>query len=151
MQDRLARLIEAPAQAFVVFPLGSRRFALRAEIVTELARPDSVQFFPHTTPLITGVLVRRARIIPVCDIAPALVQETVPPRKYYLIAKRQMAAGAELTAIPVSGDCELASGEVKPPPMMTKFPHYATGVLPLQHELIEVIDLDRLLDGEEPL
>src|SRR5579883_1972892 len=139
MQDRLARHLEAPSQSFVIFPLGPKRFAIKAEQVTELARPDTIQFFPHTTPLITGVLVRRARIIPVCDIAAALMKDDMPPRKYYLIAKRQMGAGVELMAIPVSGDCELASGEVKPPPPMCRLPHYATGVLPLQHELIEVV------------
>ena len=147
MQDRLARHVETPGQSFVIFPLGPRRFALKAEYVTELARPDSVQTFPHTTRLITGVLVRRSRIIPVCDIAYALINEVPPLRKYYLIAKRQMASGVELAAIPVSGDCELAVGEVKPSP--GRLPHYATGVLPLQNELIEVIDLDKLLDGEE--
>jgi|SRR5579872_1884624 len=149
MQDRLAKHLEAPSQSFVVFPLGSKRFAIKAEFVTELAHPDSLQIFPHTTPLITGVLVRRARIIPVCDIASALMGGEMPPRKYYLIAKRQMGSGVELMAIPVSGDCELATGEIKPAPPMCRLPHYATGVLPLEHELIEVVDLDKLLDGED--
>ena len=73
-------------KSYVLFPLGEKRFALPAEIVTELARPDSVQTFPHRTPLLTGVLVRRGRIVPVCDVAQVLVGPAAPPRKFYLIA-----------------------------------------------------------------
>src|SRR6478609_4546143 len=73
-------------KSYVLFPLGEKRFALPAETVTELARPDSVQTFPHRTPLLTGVLVRRGRIVPVCDVAQVLVGPAAPPRKFYLIA-----------------------------------------------------------------
>jgi len=138
-----------PAHSYVLFPLGEKRFALRAEHVTELARPDSLQTFPHATRLITGVLIRRSSIIPVCDIAPVLVGDAAPPRKYYLIAKRRFGDRWELTAIPVTGDCELSSAEMKPPPLMCKLPFYASGVLALDFEIVEVIDLDKLLNGEE--
>lgn len=137
-----------PAQSYVLFPLGEKRFALRAEYVTELARPDSVQTFPHLTALITGVLIRRSRIIPVCDVAPVLVGDA-PPRKYYLIAKRRFGDRWELAAIPVTGDCELSTVEMRPAPLMCKLPFYASGVLALDFEIVEVIDLDKLLNGEE--
>jgi chemotaxis signal transduction protein len=136
-----------PAESYVLFPLGEKRFALKAEYVTELARPDLVQFFPHTTPLITGVLIRRSYIIPVCDVAPVLVGDGVPPRKYYLIAKHRCAGRWELVAIPVTGDCELTSADMKPAP--SKLPYYASGVLGLDFEIVEVIDLGKLLGGEE--
>ena len=40
---------------FVLFPLGGKRFALPASQVTELAQPDTLQTFPHTTKLLAGV------------------------------------------------------------------------------------------------
>jgi len=96
-------------KSYVLFPLGKKRFALPAETVTELARPDSVQSFPHCTPLLTGVLVRRGRIVPVCDVAQVLVGPATPPRKFYLIANCKRESRLELTAVPVTGECELMS------------------------------------------
>src|SRR5215471_3793683 len=96
-------------KAYVLFPLGEKRFALPAEGVTELARPDTLQTFPHRTPLLTGVLVRRGRIVPVCDVAQVLVGPEAPPRKFYLIANCKLDATQQLAAVPVTGECELAS------------------------------------------
>src|ERR1700748_3000809 len=114
-------------KSYVLFPLGKQRFALPAEIVTELARPDSVQTFPHRTPLLTGVLVRRGRIVPVCDVAQVLVGPSAPPRKFYLISNCKIGARQELTAVPVTGECELASAAVRP--LTGKEPPYISGLL----------------------
>src|SRR5438445_10792988 len=94
-------------KSYVLFPLGEKRFALPAETVTALARPDSVQTFPHRTPLLTGVLVRRGKIVPVCGVAQVLVGTAAPPRKFYLIAKCKIGARQELTVVQDTGECEL--------------------------------------------
>jgi two-component system chemotaxis response regulator CheV len=136
----------APEQkAWVLFPLGKKRFALPAETVTELARPDRLQEFPHTTALLAGVLVRRGRIVPVCDVAQMLVGPNPPARKFYLIANRRFDAASEWTAIPVSGECELASAQ--PTPRAEGLPHYVTGLLPLNGEIVEIVDLEKLAAG----
>lgn len=139
-------MIEEPEKSFVLFPLGEKRYALRAEKVTELAKPDRLQTFPHCTPLLVGVLTRRGRIIPVCDVAHELVGPDVPPRKFYLIANRQFEARQEWTAIPVTGECELATGEpVKP---NTEMPDYVIGVLALGQEIVQVVNLEKLIAQE---
>ena len=90
-----------PTPVFVLFPLGSKRFALPAEAVTELASPGEVHSFPQTTPLLNGVLVRRGRIVPVCDVAPVLIGSETPGRRFYLIANRRLHDGSsEWTALP---------------------------------------------------
>lgn len=131
---------------FVLFPLGERRFALVAETVKELAQPDTLQVFPHTTPLIAGVLHRRGRVVPVLDIAPILLGPKAPPRKFYLIANRSFGETKEWTAVPVTGECELTTAEMLPP--TGKLPHYVRGLLSLEDEIVEVIDLDRFASGE---
>jgi chemotaxis-related protein WspB len=136
----------APQLSFVLFPLGERRFALPAETVTELARPDNLQRFPHRTPLLAGVLVRRGRIVPVCDVAQVLVGPAAPPRKFYLIAVRQFGAHREALAIPVTGECKLASAELIAP--TTKLPHYVMGLLSLENEIVQVVDLEKLASAE---
>ncbi len=131
---------------FVLFPLGEKRFALPAEKVAELARPDREQSFPHTTPLLTGVLVRRGAIVPVCDVAQVLVANA-PARRFYLIATRTFGRTAELTAIPVTGECELASAEVKPP--TSGLPDHVVGLLSLKDEIVELIDLSKIARAED--
>src|SRR5438876_7847685 len=129
----------APGQkAWVLFPLGRKRFALPAETVTELARPDRLQAFPHTTTLLTGVLVRRGHIVPVCDVAQVLIGPLAPPRKFYLIATRKFEGGAsEWTALPVTGECELTNTPMLP--RTGPLPHHVVGLLSLDNEIIEVV------------
>ena len=139
-------MTSAREKSFVLFPLGEKRFALPAEAVTELARPDRLQTFPHTTPLLAGVLVRRGRVVPVCDVAPVLVGPQTPARKFYLIANRSFGAVRERTAIPVTGECELTNAEMLSP--TGKLPPYVCGLLSLQDEIVEVLDLERLAATE---
>jgi chemotaxis signal transduction protein len=133
-------------KSFVLFPLGEKRFALPADKVTELAIPDHLQSFPHRTPLLTGVLVRRGRIVPVCDVAQALLGADAPPRKFYLIANRQFEDRTEWTAIPVTGECQLASAEPQPPD--SKLPAHVLGVFRVDDEIVEVLSLEKLIAGE---
>ncbi len=130
---------------YVLFPLGDKRFALPAEVVSELARPDMQQTFPHTTPLMSGVLVRRGRIVPVCDVAHVLAPHA-PSRKYYLIATRKFDRTAELTALPVTGECELVAMDALPP--TSGLPEYVVGLLSLPNEIVELIDLEKLVVAE---
>jgi chemotaxis signal transduction protein len=134
------------ARSFVLFPLGKKRFALPADVVTELARPDRLQAFPHTTPLLTGVLVRRAHIVPVFDVAQVLIGAGGPARKFYLIATRTFGTSREWTAIPVTGECELTTAEVVPP--AGKLPDYVVGLLSLEREIVELLDLEKLAEAE---
>lgn len=131
---------------YVLFPLGAKRFALPANEVAELARPDELQSFPHTTRLFSGVLVRRGNIVPVCDVAQVLVGPNAPARKFYLIASRRFGNAIELTALPVTGECELANADAVPP--TGKLPDYVVGLLSLGQEIIEVLDLERLVGTE---
>jgi chemotaxis-related protein WspB len=132
--------------SYVLFPIGEKRFALPAEIVKELARPDNLQSFPHCTPLLAGVLVRRGKIVPVWDVAQLLVGPEAPSRKFYLIANRKVESRQEWTAIPVTGECELASMEPAPPE--GKQPPYVSGVLRTGEETVVIVDLEKLLSQE---
>jgi len=136
----------ASYQSFVLFPLGRKRFALPAEQVSELARPDVIYTFPSNTRMVTGVLLRRGEVIPVCDIAQALVGRDAPIRKFYLIAKRRFDNKEENAAIPVTGDCELTNSELLPP--TGKLAGYVNGLLSLATEIVEVLDLEKLMTEE---
>lgn len=132
--------------SYVLFPLGEKRFAFPAEMVKELSRPDHPQTFPHNTPLLAGVLVRRGKIVPVLDIAQLLVGPKAPARKFYLITNRTLDSHQESTAIPVTGECELASLEARPRSL--EQPAYVLGTLKAGDEAVLVVDLAKLMAEE---
>jgi chemotaxis signal transduction protein len=105
-----------------------------------------VHEFPSTTPLISGVLVRRGEVVPVCDVATVLVGKDAPPRKFYLIAKRKFEQADERAAIPVTGDCELANTELLP--RTGELAVYVCGLLSFPDEIVEVLDLETLMREE---
>lgn len=134
--------------SYVLFPIGEKRFAFPSEMVKELSRPDHPQTFPHRTLLLTGVLVRRGRIVPVLDVAQLLVGPEAPPRKFYLITNRKLGSTHESTAIPVTGECELAA--LNPIAARAGQPAYVLALLKAGEETIPVVDLEKLISGGRP-
>lgn len=140
---------ELVSQSFVLLRLGERRFAVAATQVAELTAPSRVFRFPHCTANLEGVILRRGRIVPVCDVAEVLLGKPLTSRRFYLIAVRRYASQSEWVALPVTGDCELiaaemsAAGETDAP--------YVAGWISFNGEVIEVLNLDMLTPGDHPL
>jgi len=132
---------QSSGRSFVVFQMNARRFALPAGDVTELAPPVRLHTFPHATPLLEGVIVRRGHIVPVCDPV-VLAGRNSPAHRFYLIARCGTGQPAEFAAIPVHGECELVSADLQP---ATLRPAYVSGVLAVGDESIEVLDLEKLV------
>jgi chemotaxis signal transduction protein len=133
-------------RSFVVLRAGDRRFALPASIVAELAPPLRLHVFPRTSPLIAGVIVRRGHIVPVYNAVPGLAGENIIAQRFFLIARREFGAESELSAIPVDGEGELATGEMEPPP--PGLPKYVVGTFAVGGESIEVLDFGGLIASQ---
>lgn len=129
----------------VLLRLGERRFALAADQVAELAAPSRIFRFAQRTPEIDGVILRRGRVIPVCDIAERLVGKKLAQRRFYLIAMRRQREGLDWIALPVSGECELIQADLTPA-SASDSPHVA-GWLSHQGEVIEALNLYALTPG----
>jgi len=138
----MSRALELDSQSFVLLHMGDRRFALPASRVAELVPLGRIHTFPHTTPLIEGVLLRRGHIVPVCDFAQILLKSRPPARRYYLIVRRKFDVGAEWTALPVTGECELIASEMLP--ATGDHPLHVAGWLSHDGEVVEVLDLEQL-------
>jgi chemotaxis signal transduction protein len=135
-------------KSWVLLHVGNRRFALPAESVMELAPPVRLHNFPHTSRLIAGVIVRRGRIVPVYDVAPLLCGRESSVHRFYLVADRAFGPAhdvGEASAIPVNGECELATGEMQPP--QEDAPPYFVGTLSIENENIDVLDLQKLVSA----
>lgn len=133
----------AGANSYVLLQVGRQRFALSAEIVAELAPPVRLHTIPHTSPLVSGVIVRRGHIVPVYEVAPVLGAKRSFSHRFYLIARREFDGASELSAIPVNGECELATGNVQPP--RAERPECVTGTLTIGDEVLDVLDFEKLL------
>jgi chemotaxis signal transduction protein len=137
---------ELPEAAYVLLRLGPAerdRFALPADDVEELAGASRLQKFPHRTPQVDGVIVRRKRVVAVRDVASLLTGRALVFHRFYLIVRRRYGAAVELEALPVSGDCELLSGVI-PIPRGDHGPDYITGSLDLAGDQVPLLDLEKL-------
>jgi chemotaxis signal transduction protein len=137
------RAADRAGQSFVLAQLGSRRFALPADTVVELAPSLPLHHFPHTSPLLVGVIIRRSRIVPVFDAACLLVGKRSSTHHFYLVARRNFGNASELSAIPVDAECELTSAELQP--SAAGRPPYVRGRIAVGEEFIDVLDFDALV------
>jgi chemotaxis signal transduction protein len=138
---------ELELQSFVLLRLGERRFAISANQIAELVAPSRIFRFPHRTPKLEGVILRRGRIVPVCDISEMLLGNRLTSRRFYLIAVRSYGTQKEWIAVPVTGECELIKSEMTAA-AESDAPHVA-GWLSHGGDVIEVLNLDTLTPGAE--
>jgi len=138
---------ELELQSFVLLRLGERRFAVSAKQIAELVAPSRVFRFPHRTPRLEGVILRRGRIVPVCDVSELLLGKRLTSRRFYLIAVRNYGAQREWVAVPVTGECELINTEMMA--AVESDAAHVAGWLSHDGDVIEVLNLDALTPGSE--
>ena len=135
---------ELELQSFVLLRLGDRRFALPSSQIAELVAPSRVFRFPHRS-AVDGVILRRGRVVPVCDIATKLVGASVHSLRFYLIAVRRYANNSEWVALPVTGECELINTDMTRPG--TSDALHVAGWISHQGDVIEVLNIEALTPG----
>jgi len=137
---------EIELQSMVLLRLGERRYAVVATEIAELVAPSRMFKFPHRSPKVEGVILRRGRIVPVCEVAERLLGKKISARRFYLIAVRNYgghkAPHKEWVAIPVTGECELINAEITGP-SASDAPHIA-GRISHDGNVIEVLDISAL-------
>jgi chemotaxis signal transduction protein len=146
----MTAVAELELQSVVLLRLGERRFAVAATEIAELVAPSRMFNFPHRTPKVEGVILRRGRIVPVCEVAERLLGKKISARRFYLIAVRhyvqqnalQNAPQNEWVALPVTGECELINAEITAP-SDSDAPHIA-GWISHDGNVIEVLNVSAL-------
>ncbi|MGH9575582.1 MAG: chemotaxis protein CheW [Candidatus Acidiferrales bacterium] len=133
--------------SFVLLQLAEHRFALPAEAVAELAPPVRLHTFPHASSLLAGVIVRRGRILPVYDAARALSGKSSLAHRFYLVARRQFGEVSEMSAIPVDGECELVTSEIRP--RGESAAAYISGEIAVGDESVGVLDIEAFVRAHE--
>jgi chemotaxis signal transduction protein len=144
----MSDLLELELQTFVLLQIGERKFAVPSQRIAELVPLAHVHHFPHQTERVEGVLLRRGRLVPVCDVSEELIGQRLLARRFYLFTLRHFLAGMEPVAIPVTGECELINAEMMP--AGADHPPHVQGWISNAGNVIEVLDLDHLIPGPEP-
>src|SRR5260370_23032300 len=136
---------ETALQSFVLVPLGEGLVALPDSQGAELVAPSRIFRFPHRSPALEGVILRRGRMIAICDIAEHLTGSRLSTRRFTLIATRKYDRQLDWIAIPVSGECELINVDMMPA-SSNDSPH-VDGWLSHGGEVIEVLRLSAVTPG----
>jgi chemotaxis signal transduction protein len=131
-------------RSLVVFPIRKQRFALDSRVLRELAPPVRLHKFPHTSQAIVGVIVRRGQIIPVYDAGSLLIGRPSTIHRFYLIFQCDPENPDELSAIPIDGECALASAAVEP---STDERAYVSGMAKVEDDWLPVLDFAALIAG----
>jgi chemotaxis signal transduction protein len=136
-------------QSVVLLRLGDRRFAIAANQISELVAPSRIFRFPHRTPNVEGVILRRGRIVPVCEVAERLLGKKILDRRFYLIALRRYETQSEWVALPVTGECELINAEVTAPSKHDAA--HVSGWISHDGNVIEVLNVSALTSPQLPV
>jgi chemotaxis signal transduction protein len=136
---------DSGTQSFVLLRLGERRFAMMASHIAELVAPSRVFRFPHRTDSVEGVILRRGRIVPVCDVAEKLIGKSLLTRRFYLIAVRNYGEKSEWVALPVTGECELIDAEMSAAGEADG--EHVSGWISHGGDVIEVLNIEALTPG----
>jgi chemotaxis signal transduction protein len=139
--------VEIELQSFVLLRLGERRFAVCANLIAELVAPSRVFQFPHRTSRIEGVILRRGRIVPVCDVAKILIGKSLTSRRLYMVAVRRYGEQTEWVALPVTGECELITAEMTAAGESDAA--HVAGWLSHDGDVIEVLNIDAITPGSD--
>jgi hypothetical protein len=139
----MSALNQTDRASFVLLHVGKSRYALPSRAIVELAPPVRLHTFPHASKHVAGVIVRRGRIVPVYDVAPLLTGRESPLHRFYLVAEVGHGADREPSAIPVTGECELASGDFRERDADTL--EYFSGSLTFGDQQVDVLNLESLV------
>ena len=145
--NQLTTHAEEVRDSYVLIHIGDHRFAVAANLVAEMSPPVRLHRFPHATNLVSGVIVRRGKIVAVCNASGVVGSRKSSANLFYLITDASVAASGESLAIPVNGESELVSGEIQPHQDST--PKHISGTLLAGEDSIDVLDLRALSDALE--
>lgn len=137
-------------RGLVVFSLEGKEYAFEMHHVREVITVRTIIPVPQAAEGVEGVVSLRNKVIPVINL-----------RKRFNLSSEQCSAKPRLIVVHLGSQevgvvvdavvdvAKITSAQVIPPDAILKEAHYLIGVVKLGDRLILVIDVPRLLSGEE--
>jgi purine-binding chemotaxis protein CheW len=136
----------------VTFSIGEEEFGVDILKVQEIIRTMEITKVPRAPEFVEGVINLRGKVIPIVDLRKRFGLETRDHDKHtriIVIEINQMIVGFVVDS--VSEVLRIPANTVEPPPPVVSGleSDYISGVGKLQDRLLILLDLNRLLSGEE--
>ncbi len=130
---------------------GPQLYGINVFKVREVLQCPHLTLLPKSNPIVRGVASVRGRTIPVMDLALATERKALenPHDGFVIIAEYNMKEQGFLVSA-VDRIVNLNWEEIHPPPKGTGRDHYLTAVTRLDNQLVEVIDVERVLAEVSP-
>ncbi len=130
---------------------GKQLYGINVFKVREVLQCPKLTIMPRSDPIVRGVASVRGRTIPVMDLALATSLKALdnPEKGFVIITEYNMKEQGFLVSA-VERIVNLNWEEIHPPPQGTGRDHYLTAVTRLDDELVEVIDVEKVLSEVSP-
>lgn len=150
MSETVKEQDDEPIQ-LVTFSIGEEEFGVDILKVQEIIRTMEITKVPRAPEFVEGVINLRGKVIPIVDLRKRFGLETRDHDKHtriIVIEINQMIVGFVVDS--VSEVLRIPANTVEPPPVVSGLEsEYISGVGKLQDRLLILLDLNRLLSGEE--
>ncbi len=145
--DQRTRLVGENRLELLLFRLGGRQlFAINVFKVQEVVKLPVLRQVPHSHPHIRGVAHLRGQTVPVIDLAAAIGARGISDltSANLIVAEYNRSVQAFLIG-PVDRIVNLNWEVIMPPPKGTGRGHFLTAITKVEDQLVEVLDVERVL------
>lgn len=145
--DQRTRLVGQNRLELLTFRLnGRQRFAINVFKVQEVISVPTLTMIPHSHPNIIGVAHLRGCTIPVIDLSRAVGRSEIKrtERSSLIVTEYNRSVQAFLVG-GVDNIVNLNWEDILPPPAATGTHHYLTAITRINDEIVEIIDVEKVL------
>ena len=145
--NQRTRLVGTNRLEMLLFRLrGKQRYGINVFKVQEVIQCPALTHLPNSHPVVCGVATMRGRTIPVMDLSMAVGMDRVEdPSKCFIIITEYNRSVQGFLVSAVERIVNLNWEQIIPPPKATGEGNYLTAVTKVENELIEIIDVEKVL------
>ncbi len=145
--DQRTQLVGQNRLELLLFTLGDRqRYGINVFKVQEVIHCPTLTAVPHAHPIVRGIANLRGRTIPVMDLARAIGKRPLPESSdlFVIITEYNRSVQGFLVSA-VDRIVNMNWEEILPPPKGMGKDNYLTAVTRVDEEIIEIIDVEKVL------
>jgi two-component system chemotaxis response regulator CheV len=145
--DQRTRLAGRNRMELLLFRLhGKQRFGINVFKVKEVIQCPQLTHIPHSHSIVRGVASMRGKTIPVLDLGMAIGMQPLedPSQSFVIVAEYNRSQQGFLVSA-VERIVNMGWDEIEPPPKASGAGSYLTAVTKVDDELVEIIDVEKVL------
>lgn len=150
--DQRTKLVGENRLEILMFKLaGRQKFAINVFKVQEVLKLPNLTQMPHRHPYISGVTHFRGQTVPVINLSQAIGMRAIEVTKDSIIIVTEY--NRSVQAFLVGGIEQIINlfwNDILPPPKATGRSHYLTAITHFQNEIVEIIDVEKVLAEISP-